>query len=452
MDRETKRALKYYESTISEEFIRSLARANEVVVRSSLFQSSVVIWLMIYQRLSADNTLLSALNELREGASSEFLEDRASGSIRARTKRISMNTGGYARARERVHMEVVEGVANELTRSMLNEVKEDVPVYIIDGSSVTVAYSHSILEAYPQYENHNGKAHYPLVRVGVAVHAKSGVALRPAFGPFNGSKAVSEHAFVEPLLEQLPKGSITLADRYYGCFYFTERTSARGIQTVVRVKDSICKKLLGGSFADSASGERKVVWLPSAHDKKRNPNYSSHRGISGRCVWHTIRHRGKKPITLFLFTTTSLSLLEVVKLYGLRWDVETDLADIKTTLKMSFLTAKSPEVLEKEIILGLVAYNLVRRLMVLAARKLKTTVRELSFSNALRSVRALGSYLIDDEHSADKLNAKIDFHFNNFHHLLLPNRKKKRPATPRTKWRKGNPRFTTNKSFGNSAC
>lgn len=450
MSREITEALKYYQETISEEFVRSLERASQVSSRSSVYQSSIVIWLMIYQRLSNDKTLTKAVQELREGASRSLLEERAEGSIRARARRISSRTGGYAKARERVNLEVVEGVAEELTQSMLTPVQKESNVYILDGSSVSVAFSESTIEEYPQYKNHYGKAHYPLVRVGVAVHAQSGVALQPAFAPFNGSKAASELSFVEPLLEQLPKDSTVLADRYYGCFFFIERAKHYEMKTVVRVKNTTFKKLLGGKLPESLHGEQEVLWVPSPYEKKRYPQYENHTGIKGRCIWYTIKKRGKKPTLLYLFTTTSLSIIDAVKLYGVRWDVETDLADIKTTLKMSFITAKSPEVIKKEIILGFVAYNLVRRLMVLAARRLKTTVRELSFRNALRSIEVLGSVLIDNNTSQKIINERIDFHFRTFQQILLPKRKKKQPSTPRTKWRKGNPRYTTNKSLENS--
>ena len=51
------------------------------------------------------------------------------------------------------------------------------------------------------------------------------------------------------------------------------------------------------------------------------------------------------------------------KLYRQRWHVELDFRNIKTTLGMDILRCKDPEMVEKELWVNLLAYNLVRLLM-----------------------------------------------------------------------------------------
>jgi hypothetical protein len=55
--------------------------------------------------------------------------------------------------------------------------------------------------------------------------------------------------------------------------------------------------------------------------------------------------------------------LEVLKLYGERWNVELNLKHLKTTLGMEILQGKSPQMVRKEIYVFLLAYNLLRGLM-----------------------------------------------------------------------------------------
>jgi IS4 transposase len=64
-----------------------------------------------------------------------------------------------------------------------------------------------------------------------------------------------------------------------------------------------------------------------------------------------------------LLDTTIYSTLEVVRLYGKRWDVELDLKHLKTTLGMDVLRCKTPSMVRKEIYVYLLAYNLLRSLM-----------------------------------------------------------------------------------------
>lgn len=54
---------------------------------------------------------------------------------------------------------------------------------------------------------------------------------------------------------------------------------------------------------------------------------------------------------------------KLAELYGLRWQAEINLAQIKTTLGMEMLRAQSPEMVRKEIYVHLMAYNLLRYLM-----------------------------------------------------------------------------------------
>jgi hypothetical protein len=71
---------------------------------------------------------------------------------------------------------------------------------------------------------------------------------------------------------------------------------------------------------------------------------------------------GRVSLITTLLDSTTYSSLEIVRLYGQRWDVELDLRHLKTTLGMDVLRCKSPMV-RKEIYIYLPRYNLLRGLM-----------------------------------------------------------------------------------------
>ncbi len=54
---------------------------------------------------------------------------------------------------------------------------------------------------------------------------------------------------------------------------------------------------------------------------------------------------------------------ELLRLYGLRWEVELDLKHLKSTLGMDVLRGKTPAMVRKEIYAHLLAYNLLRIVM-----------------------------------------------------------------------------------------
>jgi len=64
-----------------------------------------------------------------------------------------------------------------------------------------------------------------------------------------------------------------------------------------------------------------------------------------------------------LLDAVEFPLGKIADLYGLRWKVELNLGDLKTTLGMDILRAKSPEMVRKEIYVYMLAYNLLRTLI-----------------------------------------------------------------------------------------
>ena len=78
---------------------------------------------------------------------------------------------------------------------------------------------------------------------------------------------------------------------------------------------------------------------------------------------------------------------ELVKLYGLRWHAELNLRHVKATLDMALLTAKSVDMIRKELHAGLLAYNIIRGYMAQAAQRANLSPLRLSFTRCWRRVR-----------------------------------------------------------------
>ncbi|MBK9785908.1 MAG: transposase [Betaproteobacteria bacterium] len=76
---------------------------------------------------------------------------------------------------------------------------------------------------------------------------------------------------------------------------------------------------------------------------------------------------------------------ELDALYALRWNIEVDWRTIKVTMAMDVLRCRSPEMIEKEIAVHLLAYNLVRWTMASAAWLGDVLPRCLSFTSAKRA-------------------------------------------------------------------
>src|SRR5207248_11469722 len=105
----------------------------------------------------------------------------------------------------------------------------------------------------------------------------------------------------------------------------------------------------------------------------------------------TIRQRGRRTRVVTLVTT----LLDpqrypapaLAELYEQRWQIETNLRHLKTTMKMEVLHCHTVEGVLKELAMFALAYNLVRLVMLEAARRQQVPLERISFIDALRWLR-----------------------------------------------------------------
>ena len=437
--------LDFYRETISHEYVNGFLRASGICPRAGVFTATTVIWMMIAQRMKLNASLAQAVEDLRVRREIELL-DLAATSGRARTRDFANRTSGYSQGRKRVPLRVVEEVADLLNETILSEQrkrkKRSSEIFVLDGSTLQIAHTPDNLLRYPQYRNQHGKAHYPLVRFCIATHADTGAILRPSYGPYNGPNAVSELMLAVELLSRLPKGATVLGDRYFGCFRFVHAAYGNDLDVLCRMKTQNAARVLG--YSPEGIGEAKTTWTPSKAELKKYPELSGS-SVRGKFVWCPLQENGKPKEMLILFTTTELSLEETVKMYGRRWLVETDLRDIKSTLKMNFIDAKSPEMIAKEIVLGACAYNMIRHMIELAATAAKLSARRFSFTAVLRRIHALAHTALHEDSLRPQFHDILRRALTDVKGLTLPIRAGPRRSEPRKIWGRG-ARHTMKKS------
>lgn len=387
---------------------------------------------MIYQRLDDRGTLEAAVEQVVRGEPASLLN----GCKRVREASVSPNNSRYCRARNEMPKPMAEDVSDVLNGGLKKRHVQCFPalagpVYLMDGSSVAMEATEAIREIYPPGENQRGNSHWSVMRVVVAHDVLSGLALKPAYGPMYGEHAVSEQGLAEQVLGQLPKGSTIIEDRNFGTFAMVYGAQQHGHNVVARLTGQRAQCLLGGN---PRCGERRVAWRPSKSDRKAHPHLPAAACVEGRIL--VSRLPGRNRGLLVLFTTLELPADQVRELYGLRWNVETDLRSIKRTLNMYRLTSRRPEMAEKELLAAICAYNLVRTVMCLAAESAGVKVRELSFTRALGLFQAFLPDIV-----AARTDADAKAILRRLARLIgtckLPRRKRRR-SFPRAAWSRRN--------------
>ena len=79
---------------------------------------------------------------------------------------------------------------------------------------------------------------------------------------------------------------------------------------------------------------------------------------------------------------------QIGDLFERRWEGEVDIRSIKSTMQMDILRCKTPDMVHKEIWTHLLAYNLLRTVMAVAANENEIEPRKVSFKGAKQALSA----------------------------------------------------------------
>jgi hypothetical protein len=414
---------------LPENFLRDLIAEDFREYRIRVFPWALTIWLMLCQRFGQGESLAAAVDRLREGECDRFLE-QAGASRRVRAGLISNGTGAYSQARSRIPLVVIEQAADHLNRCVQelhkNQTWQGRHVYLVDGSTLTLPHSKALLKEYPSCENQYGQSRWPKMRTCYAHDLVTGVALRPAYGAYYGKAAVSEIRLFLSMMDRLPTGSVIVGDRLYGSFRIAYESISQGHDVVLRFAKDRARPFLAEL---KKPGDLPVKdWQTGEQNRRtRLKDLPAEAKVNGRFIWHKVTRKGYRPVNLFLFTTLPNAVEEIVSLYGLRWNIETDIRSIKGCLNLEEISSKTPEMVHKEVILAHTAFNLVRHITALIAGVAGVDPRRVSFKRVLNFVTLAGPKMVTL--TEEEQLAIIERFAGGVRQILNP--KRSRPPEPR---------------------
>jgi hypothetical protein len=228
-----------------------------------------------------------------------------------------------------------------------------------------------------------GVGAFPQVRVVGLVEAGTHAIVDAVQGPY----AVGEQTLARQLAHDrgpLGPGVLLLADRLFVGWELWQAMAATGAELVWRVR-------CGGKTAPKLPVERALAdgsWhshLRAAHGQR----------IPVRVVEYALADPGRRTSTdRYRLVTTILDPAlapahELAALYTERWEVETALAELKTTQRgpRQVLRSKHPELVAQEVWAHLLVHDALRAVMHTAALEEDLDPDRLSFVRTLRVVR-----------------------------------------------------------------
>jgi len=357
-----------------------------VQYRDRLFSPVTTIWGFLSQVLSDDHSCRAAV--------SRIIAHRAAAGLEP----CSPNTASYCNARARLPTAVLRSLARRTAQQLQDSLPQEWKwngrsVFIADGSHVSMPDTDENQASYPQPEAQQPGIGFPLARLAVLLSLASGACHDLAIAPYAG-KGTGETTLLRQMYDTLKPGDVVLADALFDDYFIACELRQRGIELVARAQ----YQRVGTQTVQSRPDGDVIVWQrPNKPHGMAGEQYRTYpKTLRMRQVNVDARDKDNRVEQFKVITTildASIDGGQIGDLYERRWDGEVDIRSIKSTMKMDVLRCKTPGMVRKEIWAHLLAYNLLRTVMALAASENDAEPRAISFKGAKQALTAFAPKL-----------------------------------------------------------
>jgi hypothetical protein len=370
-----------FTEVLTEASIRDVLNEHHVKYRDRVFNPVTTIWGFLSQVLSEDHSCRDAV--------SRIIAYRASNGASV----CSPNTASYCNARARLPTGVLRALAKRTAQQLQAGAADEWKwngrnVFIADGSHVSMPDTPENQASYPQPPTQQPGLGFPLARSTVLLSLATGACHDLAIAPYEG-KGTGETTLLRAMYDTLQPGDVVLADALFDNYFLISELRERGIDLVARAQ----YQRVGSQTAESRPDGDILVWQrPNKPHGMTGEQYRRYpKSLLMRQVAVDARDKNNRVEQFHVITTildTSIDGRQFGDLYEQRWEGEVDIRSIKATLQMDILRCKTPEMVRKEIWTHLLAYNLLRTVMAVAASESGLEPRQVSFKGAKQVLTA----------------------------------------------------------------
>src|SRR6266516_3284911 len=375
-----------FADSLTQSSILDALNQHGVQFRDRVFSPVTTIWGFLSQVLSDDHSCRDTVARVIAHRAASGLEP------------CSPNTASYCNARARLPI----GVLRTLARRTAQQLQAHLPdgwkwngrsVFIADGSHVSMPDTEKNQTGYPQPVVQQPGIGFPLARLAVLLSLATGACHDLALAPYAG-KGTGETTLLRQMYDSLSPGDVVVADALFDNYFLACELRQRGIELVARVQ----AESVGSQTVESRPDGDVLVWQrPNKPRGMTGEQYRRYpRSLLMRQVAVDARDRNNRAERFHVITTIldeSVDGGQIGDLYERRWSGEVDIRSIKSTMKMDILRCKTPEMVEKEIWAHLLAYNLLRTVMAVAASANDVEPRAISFKGAKQTLTAFAPKL-----------------------------------------------------------
>ncbi len=364
-------------------------------VRSRQLPTHTTFWAFLSQILAGNCSCIQAVRSIQSCFAHEGMDC------------LDLTDSAYCQARSRLPLELLETVHEELSERLLKQVRNDELWYgrnvkIIDGSGIALPDTPSNQELYPQPSEQKPGCGFPVLSLCAVIDMSSKAMLKPHLASLRShdSQVIKAHGDV------FDPGDVVLADRGFSSYLNIALLLDRQVDSLMRCHHA--RKLDWRKGKRLGYQDRLMEWKRSYRNGRLTLEEWENlpKSMHIRVIKYKVTQKGFRTREVVLATTLTDPVKYpkevLIELYRDRWDIEVRLRDIKTTMGMDRLRCKSPNMVRRELMMFLIAYNCIRLLMLQSSQEHGVAIGNLSLANALSTLNEFRKNLL-----ANRRNPKL---------------------------------------------
>jgi hypothetical protein len=331
-----------------------------------------------------------------------------------RIARASFSPQAYCDARARLPLAVYQTLLTEVYYRIVPHLSRTEHLwhghrtFHVDGSTFSMPDTPQLQKAFGMPSGPKPGCGFPTAHLLVLFSAATGMLIDTWASPLRtGDVAETPEAHLH-----LDEGDVLIGDDAYSGYAHLAMLKRQGLHGLfpvhhLRIVDFGKGRPHTVEGKDAVAGMPRSRWVKSLGKEdqlveyfkpKARPAWMSREeydalpdSILVRELRRTVQRPGLGEITLTLVTTLSdpraYPAADLLDLRLRRWDVETDIRHLKTTMGLDVLRCKTEQGVRKELTVFSLVYNLVRLVMLEAAHRQEVPVSRISFADAYKWMR-----------------------------------------------------------------
>jgi putative transposase len=369
---------------------QTFAARDALFATDAIYSTPLVLWAFLAQ----------VLRDGKGAACAAAVADIATYTQQADRPTPSGDTGDYCRARAKLDRAALRDLVRHAAGRLDAQARDEWLWHgrcakLVDGFTFTMPDTPANQQAFPQQASQGPGVGLPIARACAVLSLATAAIHDVAIGPYAGKKT-GETALLRTMLDGFAAGDVVVFDRCYCSFMMLALLKSRGVDVCTRLHQ--CRPDDFRQGRSLGAFDRLVTWARPARPAWMSPQQYEQipETMTLRMIQFDVTVPGRRTETITIVTTltdpAAYPKEDIAELYGYRWNAELDIRDIKQTLGLDHARCKSPEMVERELWVTLLAYNLIRKVIATAAAVHEKQPRQIGFTLACQTI--LSSWML----------------------------------------------------------